>query len=82
MSDIDTLSRLTGKDFSGPTPIIKTAAPLTILEPESTDDQQGGKTNTVNPPAKGKRKKSRTPAVPSDGEEILGAADDFIDKDD
>ncbi|PCH34004.1 hypothetical protein WOLCODRAFT_94620 [Wolfiporia cocos MD-104 SS10] len=75
--DIETLSRMTGKDFSGPTPVIRAPTPLlsaqldTSTSAESTDA------------AKKARKKSRTPGLrgADDGEEILGVLDDMEKED-
>ncbi|KAI0034172.1 hypothetical protein K488DRAFT_46143 [Vararia minispora EC-137] len=93
--DIDTLSRMTGKDFTGPTPVIRAKTPpdVTTLEVNVGGDSSDSP-NTA-------RKKSRTPGVdegfgvkrsasasaPSkrrhkgkeDGVEILGAADGVWD---
>ncbi|KAI0931682.1 hypothetical protein AcW1_000982 [Taiwanofungus camphoratus] len=72
--DIQTLSRMTGKDFSGPTPIIKAPTPLRSTEldsnrqPESTDSP------------KIVRKQSRTPGV-DENAVVMGDVGD-IEKDD
>ncbi|OBZ68483.1 Transcription factor TFIIIB component B'' [Grifola frondosa] len=70
--DIQTLSRMTGKDFSGPTPIIRAPTPLRSTELEINADPGSMETPQAI------RKKSRTPAVHPD-EEILGDIDD-VDK--
>lgn len=67
--DIQTLSRLTGKDFSGPTPVIRArevpkSSELAVTQPEEEQRESI-------------RKKSRTPAPIEDGVEILGAVDDM-----
>lgn len=69
--DMQTLSRLTGKDFSGPTPEIRmpempTLAPALEVHEEPSSE---GITRNI-------RKKSRTPAA-SDGVEILGDVDSY-----
>lgn len=78
-SDIATLSRMTGKDFSGPTPVIK--APITITSSELQLDAPDS-VPTVPP----RKKKSRTPSARGleAGVEILGDIDDIegLDKDD
>ena len=76
---MQTLSRLTGKDFSGPTPEIRAPEVATLVEPapssqpESGADQQA--TGAVH--AKKSRKKSRTPSTAGDAVEVLGNIDDF-----
>ncbi|TFK56691.1 hypothetical protein OE88DRAFT_1803361 [Heliocybe sulcata] len=72
--DIQTLSRLTGKDFSGPTPEIRAPTPLTLAEPE-----QANAGRAEPQPAQKSRKKSRTPGLPSEGEEIMGTVEEFED---
>ncbi|TFY57252.1 hypothetical protein EVJ58_g7139 [Rhodofomes roseus] len=72
--DIQTLSRMTGKDFSGPTPEIR--AP-TVLQ--STELDTHVQPEAVSAP-KAIRKKRKTPG-PKDGEEILGSIED-MDKED
>jgi len=70
--DIQTLSRMTGKDFSGPTPEIHAPAVLSLAE---SDKAEGGE------PLGSTRKTSTTPGLASDGAEVLGDAALF-DKDD
>ena len=62
---------MTGKDFSGPVPIIKAPTPLRMVEDEPPV-QQREETPAV-------RKKSRTPGLRSvnDAEEVLGDVDDY-----
>lgn len=72
-SDIATLTRMTGKDFSGPTPEIRLPTPA-----RSTELQTDEPTH-VSPRAV--REKSRTPSVHDADVEIVGGIDDF-DKDD
>jgi transcription factor TFIIIB component B'' len=38
ISDVQTLSRMTGKDFSGPTPVIRAVAPLTLAESDNPSE--------------------------------------------
>lgn len=77
-SDIQTLSRMTGKDFSGPTPIIRAPTPVRMVE---STDQDVAPPNTDGSHVV--RKKSRTPAVaPGAEEEVMGDVDTFDDKDD
>ncbi|KAF9786201.1 hypothetical protein BJ322DRAFT_1099860 [Thelephora terrestris] len=73
--DIQTLARMTGKDFSGPIPIIKAPTPLRMVE----DDAPTQKKEETPAP----RKKSRTPGLQSanDAEEVLGDVDDYEEND-
>ncbi|KAH7930402.1 hypothetical protein BV22DRAFT_1000699 [Leucogyrophana mollusca] len=66
--DIQTLSRMTGKDFSGPTPEIRAPVVLTLAEPqEPSEHSTGEQASTAN------RKQSKTPApAEEDDEEVLG----------
>lgn len=66
---------MTGKDFSGPVPIIKAPTPLRMVEDE-LPVQQREETPAV-------RKESRTPGLHSvnDAEEVLGDVDDYEDND-
>ena len=66
--DMQTLSRMTGKDFSGPVPEIRAPTVLSLAEPDKGDDESP-------------RKKSTTPGIVSDGVEVMGDAFAF-DKDD
>lgn len=63
LADMQTLSRMTGKDFSGPTPVIKAPAPPSLdVGPVSSNEEQlstGVKTH------------SRTSEGEGDGEEII-----------
>ena len=74
-ADIQTLARMTGKDFSGPVPIIKAPTPLRMVEDDLPVQQKEG-APTV-------RKKSRTPGLQPGGnaEEVLGDVDDYEDND-
>ncbi|GJE85855.1 transcription initiation factor TFIIIB, Bdp1 subunit [Phanerochaete sordida] len=66
--DMQTLSRMTGKDFSGPTPVIKAPTPPSL---------DVGSNNAVEEqPSAEVRKQSATPEVKGNEEEILGAVDD------
>ncbi|KAH8099274.1 hypothetical protein BXZ70DRAFT_289500 [Cristinia sonorae] len=72
--DIDTLSRMTGKDFSGPTPVIRTPTPISTVEdaqPPSVTDN-----TTINAPKPTlKKKKPRDTA----DVEVLGNVSDLED---
>lgn len=68
--DIATLSRMTGKDFSGPTPVIRAPTPL-----RSSQLDTGQPTETPDSPA-AVRKQSRTPGPSDYAEEVLGNIDD------
>jgi len=63
---------MTGKDFSGPVPIIKAPTPLRMVEDDLPVQQRGS-------PAV--RKKSRTPGVQpaNDAVEVLGDVEDYED---
>lgn len=67
---MQTLSRMTGKDFSGPTPEIRAPAVLSLAENDKQDGEE---------PLENIRK--TTPGLASDGAEVLGDAASF-DKDD
>lgn len=75
LPDIETLSRMTGKDFSGPTPEIRAPTPLrsTELEPASELPAHSS-TRAI-------RKKSRTPSAAEAGVEIVGDIDE-VEKED
>ncbi|EJF55571.1 hypothetical protein BD309DRAFT_1070315, partial [Dichomitus squalens] len=68
--DIATLTRMTGKDFSGPTPEIRAPTPIRSTELEADAPP------TARPSPRVKRKKSRTPSVRDADVEILGDIDD------
>ena len=76
LADIQTLARMTGKDFSGPVPIIKAPTPLRMMEDDIPVPQEKQETRAI-------RKKSRTPGLQSgnDAEEVLGDVDDYEDND-
>jgi len=75
-ADIQTLARMTGKDFSGPVPVIKAPTPLRMVEDDLPAQQEKEETRAI-------RKKSRTPGIQpgNDGEEVLGDVDDYEDND-
>jgi transcription factor TFIIIB component B'' len=70
---MQTLSRMTGKDFSGPTPEIHAPAVLSLAEPDKSRDDQ---------PTESTRKKSTTPGFAGDGAEVLGDAASYNKDDD
>lgn len=70
MADIATLSRMTGKDFSGPTPEIRAPTPIRSTELEQPTETE----NPITAPVK--RKKSRTPSLHDAGVEIVGDIDE------
>ncbi|TBU63801.1 hypothetical protein BD310DRAFT_808288 [Dichomitus squalens] len=73
--DIATLTRMTGKDFSGPTPEIRAPTPIRSTELEADAPP-------IAPPSpRVKRKKSRTPSVRDADVEVLGDIDD-VEKED
>jgi transcription factor TFIIIB component B'' len=72
--DMQTLSRMTGKDFSGPTPEIRAPTPLTLAENPFEPDPETTATDI--------RKKSHTPHLNHEGGEIVGEVADFDEKDD
>ena len=78
--DIETLSRLTGKDFSGPTPEIRIPDIPRMGSPdeETRNAEQGERTTTPGPSAKPSRKRSRTPRVADDGVEVVGDVDSYV----
>ena len=64
---------MTGKDFSGPTPIIKAPTPPTL----DVAPAVGTKGDQDEVESQGNlRKQSRTPGVESNGEEIIGSIED------
>lgn len=75
-SDIETLSRMTGKDFSGPTPVIRAPTPVRMVE---STDQDVAPTIEVG---RAVRKRSRTAVAAGAEEEVMGDVDTFDDKDD
>ncbi|TDL28268.1 hypothetical protein BD410DRAFT_713240 [Rickenella mellea] len=74
--DIQTLSRMTGRDFSGPTPEIRVPEPRRFGDDvPSTENSQPAKEDTS--PAAPAKKKGRTPRVNDEGVEVLGDIDTF-----
>ncbi|KAF7979412.1 hypothetical protein HWV62_42532 [Athelia sp. TMB] len=71
--DINTLSRMTGKDFSGPTPEIRAPEVPSLSEPVDQPETSSSNRRV--------RKKSSTPRGHTDGVEVLGDLSMF-DKDD
>lgn len=66
---------MTGKDFSGPAPVIRAPTPVRMVESDQNLDPQNVE--------KVVRKKSRTPAISQDDkEEVVGDVEDFEDKSD
>ncbi|KAH7909792.1 hypothetical protein BJ138DRAFT_1010140 [Hygrophoropsis aurantiaca] len=73
--DIQTLARMTGKDFSGPTPEIRAPTVLTLAEPqEPIPEQSGGQPSDMT------KKQSDTPGIieDEDEEEILGDISSYL----
>ncbi|KAI0652000.1 hypothetical protein C8Q79DRAFT_935719 [Trametes meyenii] len=68
--DIETLSRMTGKDFSGPTPEIRAPTPLRSTQLEMSAESAEPTSSRVI------RKKSRTPSFHEAGVEIVGDIDE------
>ncbi|RPD82408.1 hypothetical protein L226DRAFT_564984 [Lentinus tigrinus ALCF2SS1-7] len=76
--DIATLSRMTGKDFSGPTPEIRAPTPVRSAELHGDDPPQ----SAPSPDSpRVVRKKSKTQKLRDAGLEVIGSVDDF-DKED
>ena len=71
-TDIATLSRMTGKDFSGPPPEIRAPTPVRVPEINGTNTQEVEK--EPSPPVK----KVSTAAL---GEEILGDVEEMTKED-
>lgn len=63
--NMQTLSQMTGKDFSGPTPEIRPPPVLTLAEPEGDEGAI-------------LKKQSQTPALEDDGEEVLGDISSYL----
>ncbi|KAJ7246315.1 hypothetical protein B0H12DRAFT_1021378 [Mycena haematopus] len=72
--DIKTLGRLTGRDFSGPTPIIKAPTPPPIPEPS-----EDARTELETPHVVRKRSRSRTALPSTEGVTVIGDADSYKD---
>ncbi|KAK1233740.1 hypothetical protein PQX77_003087 [Marasmius sp. AFHP31] len=91
--DMKTLARMTGKDFSGPTPQIAAPAPPPPPPPpplQQASDQQANSNSTADRGRKDKpgnssntkRSRSRTAAIVEDGVEVLGDVDGYAMMDD
>ncbi|KAF7307099.1 HTH myb-type domain-containing protein [Mycena indigotica] len=76
--DMDTLARLTGRDFSGPTPIIKMPSPPPV--PEKGVAEPPMEPETPGTVRKRSRSRSRRLSA-SDGVEIIGDAASYVDND-
>ncbi|KAG7452356.1 uncharacterized protein BT62DRAFT_1071503 [Guyanagaster necrorhizus] len=73
--DVGTLSRMTGKDFSGPVPQILAPTPaMPVADRQSAPDSAMASTHTT--PTIRKRSQSRKPVV-TDDIQIVGQADSF-----
>ncbi|KAJ6504407.1 hypothetical protein DFH09DRAFT_1201570 [Mycena vulgaris] len=70
--DMKTLGRLTGRDFSGPVPVIRVPTPPPAPDPDIQAQQEGETT----PRAVRKRSRSRT-APSTEGVQIIGDADSY-----
>ncbi|KAJ7446443.1 hypothetical protein B0H11DRAFT_2084755 [Mycena galericulata] len=69
--DMKTLTRLTGRDFSGPVPIIKAPTPPPAADPATQTDPESETPLVV-------RKRSRSRTAPStEGVQIIGDADTY-----
>lgn len=67
--DIQTLSRMTGKDFSGPTPEIRAPARLSLTDPEKAERSlDPASTNSGH----------ALPVIEGSGEEVLGDISSFV----
>lgn len=75
---MNTLSRMTGKDFSGPVPEI--AVPPPVIMPTLTQNEETDKTSRPTTPGLVSKRKSRKAAL-ADGVEIMGSVDDYVDTD-
>ncbi|KAF5388464.1 hypothetical protein D9757_004622 [Collybiopsis confluens] len=84
--DIELLSRMTGRDFSGPVPtyaIPRAADPVTTAVPEkSTEGATQTKQREASSSKPRKRSRSRTTAAPEEGLMIIGDLDTFLVDDD
>lgn len=69
---------MTGKDFSGPTPIIRAPTPLNL--PEDSHPPNPAAASAGSQARVKVRKKSKTPAL--DGVEIIGLVEDQVEHSD
>ncbi|THH33121.1 hypothetical protein EUX98_g1074 [Antrodiella citrinella] len=76
--DIETLSRMTGKDFSGPTPVIRTPTPSIPAEATTNDADAAPNTSTTTRTKPASKRKKAAQAASAD-EEILGNLSDLED---
>ncbi|KAL5533930.1 hypothetical protein ACEPAG_390 [Sanghuangporus baumii] len=79
--DIQTLSRLTGRDFSGPTPEIRTpeiVEPAESVQGQEQEQHHGGKEvqEEEEPPIRKQHKRSKTPGI-ADDVEVVGDVETF-----
>lgn len=81
--DIEQLSLITGKDFSGPVPEIAVPPPPNAAPPGEGDEALHQiKTSSSRPTTPAPQKKrSRKHKDAGDGVEIMGTVDDFLDED-
>ena len=70
-ADIETLARMTGKDFSGPTPVIRTPTPALVSQEQPP----------VPEPVIRERRSRKQSQTPAADVEVLGNISD-IEKDD
>ncbi|TFK36941.1 hypothetical protein BDQ12DRAFT_633318 [Crucibulum laeve] len=74
--DMNTLSRMTGKDFSGPVPEIRTPTPV-LMVPEVIQDAPASQKETGNIVENTRKRKSRKRDASNDGVVIVGSAETF-----
>ena len=87
--DMKTLARMTGKDFSGPTPEIAVPTPAPPPPQQNLDQQQNvnsttdrGRKDKPGNSSNTKRSRSRTAAIVEAGVEVLGDVDGYALMDD
>lgn len=68
-ADIATLSRMTGKDFSGPTPEIRAPTPIRMPETPQSQDASEPRSNATRPAAD-----------TTDGVEIVGEVSEIAEQ--
>ena len=76
VADVATLSRMTGKDFSGPVPEITAPIPLRPDIPSEETEQNRTPIEESSTPAK-KRSRSRSRALSDAGVVVIGDAESF-----